>query len=118
MSQMYGGIAALSSISGEVHSTTTAAVIIPRDQSSTLARDLAHSCSVAGLYGQRSGALDQGAFRSRRRSRSRKPFHSTSGSGIQVAAERSPNGLPEPYSDDPSQWVFHGHPCGSVVWDC
>ena len=35
-----------------------------------------------------------------------------------VAAERSPNGLPEPYSDDPSQWVFHGHPCGSVVWDC
>ena len=28
-----------------------------------------------------------------------------------------PNGLPEPYSDDPTQWIFHGHPCGSVVWD-
>lgn len=28
-----------------------------------------------------------------------------------------PRGLPEPYSDDPTQWIFHGHPCGSVVWD-
>lgn len=27
-----------------------------------------------------------------------------------VAAERYPNGLPKPYSDDPSQWLFHGHP--------
>lgn len=35
----------------------------------------------------------------------------------QVAAERYPKGLPKPYSDDPTQWIFHGHPCGSVVWD-
>jgi hypothetical protein len=28
----------------------------------------------------------------------------------QVAAERYPNGLPKPYSDDPIQWIFHGHP--------
>ena len=34
-----------------------------------------------------------------------------------VAAEKYPNGLPNPYSDDPTQWIFHGHPCGSVVWD-
>jgi hypothetical protein len=27
-----------------------------------------------------------------------------------IAAERYPNGLPKPYSDDPSQWLFHGHP--------
>ncbi|HOY84050.1 MAG TPA: N-6 DNA methylase [Candidatus Syntrophosphaera sp.] len=33
-----------------------------------------------------------------------------------VAEEKYPNGLPEPYSDDPTQWIFHGHPCGSVVW--
>lgn len=33
-----------------------------------------------------------------------------------VAAEKYPNGLPKPYSDAPTQWVFHGHPCGSVVW--
>ena len=34
-----------------------------------------------------------------------------------VASRKYPNGLPEPYSDDPTQWLFHGHPCGSVVWD-
>ena len=34
-----------------------------------------------------------------------------------VAEERYPNGLPRPYSDDPNQWLFHGHPCGSVIWD-
>jgi hypothetical protein len=27
-----------------------------------------------------------------------------------IAAQRYPNGLPEPYSDDPTQWLFHGHP--------
>jgi hypothetical protein len=34
-----------------------------------------------------------------------------------IAAQRYPNGLPNPYSDDPTQWIFHGHPCGSVTWD-
>lgn len=27
-----------------------------------------------------------------------------------VASEKYPNGLPQPYSDDPTQWLFHGHP--------
>jgi hypothetical protein len=31
----------------------------------------------------------------------------------QVAAERYPNGLPKPHSDDPTQWLFNGHPRGS-----
>jgi len=30
-----------------------------------------------------------------------------------VAAEKYPNGLPKPYSDDPTQWIFHGHPAKS-----
>ena len=34
----------------------------------------------------------------------------------QVAAEKYPNGLPKPYTDDPTQWIFHGHPCTSVIW--
>ena len=34
-----------------------------------------------------------------------------------VANEQYPNGLPRPYSNDPTQWIFHGYPCGSVVWD-
>jgi hypothetical protein len=27
-----------------------------------------------------------------------------------VAKEKYPNGLPKPYSNDPTQWLFHGHP--------
>ncbi|HPN70687.1 MAG TPA: N-6 DNA methylase [Saprospiraceae bacterium] len=27
-----------------------------------------------------------------------------------VATEKYPNGLPKPYSNDPSQWLFQGHP--------
>ncbi len=34
-----------------------------------------------------------------------------------MAQEKYPHGLPKPYSDDPTQWIFHGHPCGSVIWD-
>lgn len=30
-----------------------------------------------------------------------------------VADELYPNGLPKPYSDDPTQWIFHGHPTQS-----
>lgn len=33
-----------------------------------------------------------------------------------ISDEQYPNGLPKPYTNDPSQWIFHGHPCGSVVW--
>lgn len=28
----------------------------------------------------------------------------------QIASEQYPQGLPKPYSDDPTQWWFHGHP--------
>lgn len=34
-----------------------------------------------------------------------------------VAEEQYPNGLPQAYTNDPTQWIFHGHPCGSVIWD-
>ncbi|HWA88559.1 MAG TPA: hypothetical protein VG889_00890 [Rhizomicrobium sp.] len=30
-----------------------------------------------------------------------------------VAGLKYPNGLPPPNSDDPTQWIFHGRPCGS-----
>ena len=32
----------------------------------------------------------------------------------QVAGKQYPDGLPEPYSDDPTQWLFKGHPRGST----
>ncbi|MFK1160053.1 Eco57I restriction-modification methylase domain-containing protein [Pseudomonas aeruginosa] len=36
---------------------------------------------------------------------------------LKIAKAEYPNGLPQPYTNDPTQWIFHGHPCGSVVWD-
>jgi hypothetical protein len=33
------------------------------------------------------------------------------------AAADVPSGIPAPFGDELSQWVFHGHPCRSVVWD-
>ena len=33
------------------------------------------------------------------------------------ASEKYPNNLPKPHSDDPTQWIFHGHSCGSVIWN-
>jgi hypothetical protein len=32
----------------------------------------------------------------------------------EVATEQYPNGLPRPYSNDPTQWLFDGHPRGSA----
>ncbi|EGR0489751.1 SAM-dependent DNA methyltransferase [Vibrio fluvialis] len=36
---------------------------------------------------------------------------------LKIAVDKYPNGLPLPYTDDLTQWLFHGHPCASVVWD-
>ena len=34
-----------------------------------------------------------------------------------VAKNQYPTGLPQPYTNDPTQWIFHGHPSGSVIWE-
>ncbi|MGL6534994.1 Eco57I restriction-modification methylase domain-containing protein [Aeromonas caviae] len=34
-----------------------------------------------------------------------------------ISQNSFPKGLPKPYTNDYTQWIFHGHPCGSVVWD-
>lgn len=33
------------------------------------------------------------------------------------AEEEFPCGLPDPFTNDPTQWIFHGHPCANVYWD-
>ncbi len=32
-----------------------------------------------------------------------------------IASQKFPNGLPEPFSDDPTQWLFHGHPAAAMT---
>lgn len=34
-----------------------------------------------------------------------------------IGDSKYPNGLPKPFSNDATQWIFHGHPCSSVIWD-
>jgi hypothetical protein len=34
-----------------------------------------------------------------------------------IAESEYPSGLPLPFTNDPTQWIFHGHPCGRVIWD-
>ena len=31
-----------------------------------------------------------------------------------IAAEQFPDGLPKPYTENPTQWIFHGHPKPSI----
>jgi hypothetical protein len=33
------------------------------------------------------------------------------------ASNKYPNGVPLPYTDSPTNWLYHGHPCNSVVWN-
>lgn len=32
---------------------------------------------------------------------------------LKISRDKYPKGLPRPYSDDPTQWIFHGHPAQS-----
>lgn len=36
---------------------------------------------------------------------------------IKQGAKLYPYGIPYPYSNLPTQWIFHGHPCASVIWN-
>ena len=35
----------------------------------------------------------------------------------EVAQSDFPNGIPLLATNDPTQWIFHGHPCASVYWN-
>ena len=37
--------------------------------------------------------------------------------GIRSQLGNTPTGCRSPIPTDPTQWIFHGHPCGSVIWD-
>lgn len=88
---------------GEIHEKITAA-IVPRDEEHLLAlwaycSDPAYETAVRKVNQKLSVATATLV---------RVPFDLAHWQ--RVAAERYPNGLPRPYSDDPTQWLFHGHP--------
>lgn len=83
------------------------AVIIPLDESNALA--LFEYCASDQFF------LDvrqiDGKLSVTNRTLLKVPFDLDS--WTKVAQEKYPDGLPEPCSDDPTQWIFHGHPVPS-----
>lgn len=83
---------------------TNAAVIIPKNPDNELAC-FEYSCS--GDFSKAVRAIDQKLMVTNA-TFMKVPFDLDYWQ--KVAAEKYPNGLPKPYSDDPTQWLFHGHP--------
>jgi len=86
---------------------TNAAVIIPKEEENLLAL---YCFSESGEFSKTVRELDQ-------------KLMVTNATFMQVscdldywkevAAQKYSNGLPNPYSEDPTQWLFHGHPTKS-----
>jgi hypothetical protein len=83
---------------------TNAAVIIPKDKE--LLTAIWCFCS-SSLYNIEVRKIDQ-TIKVTNASLVKVPFDLEYWK--KVAFEKYPNGLPKPYSDDPTQWLFHGHP--------
>lgn len=81
-----------------------AAILLPKDEGNTLA---IWAYCQSPEYSSAVRAID-GKLNVTSATLAKVPFNLARWQ--QVAAERYPNGLPKPYSDDPTQWIFHGHP--------
>lgn len=77
-------------------------VIIPKDENDLLS--LWETCSSQS-YNTKVRAIDQS--------------NKVRGALLRVSLDdaQASYELPSPYSDDPTQWIFHGHPCASVIWN-
>lgn len=82
----------------------TVAAVVPHEPSHL---EALHACIFASDFVQRVRDIDQ-ALSVTESSFGKVPFDLAHWQ--QVAAEKYPNGLPEPESDDPTQWLFHGRP--------
>jgi len=83
---------------------TNTAVVLPRKESDIPA--IWCFCSDPA-FGQAVRKIDQ-ALKVTNSTLVKVPFDVEQWQG--AAASLYPNGLPKPYSDDPTQWLFHGHP--------
>lgn len=89
-------------------SDTNVAVIVPKDPAHLPA--IWAFCSSQD-FNQAVRRIDQ-ALKVTNASLVKVPFDLDYWQGI--ADSQFPNGLPEPYSDDPTQWLFQGHPARSL----
>ena len=86
------------------HFDNNSAVIIPNDQSHLPA--IWCFCSSPG-YNEAVRRIDQ-KLNVTNATLVKVPFNLDH--WTKIAKEKYPNGLPKPYSNDPTQWIFHGHP--------
>jgi hypothetical protein len=86
---------------------TTVAVIVPRDEGH-IAAILA--CVHSPTYLANLRIVDQ-ALSITEHTLLKVPFDLAHWQ--KVAAEKYPHGLPKPFSSDPTQWLFNGHPAGA-----
>ncbi|MCK6425126.1 MAG: BREX-1 system adenine-specific DNA-methyltransferase PglX [Burkholderiaceae bacterium] len=87
---------------GDLFDTTVAAMVVSRQHEAAV-----YSYLTSTEYVEQLRQIDQ-ALSITEHTLVKVPFDAAY--WAQVAAERFPNGLPKPYSEDPTQWVFHGHP--------
>lgn len=86
-------------------------VLIPRrdsDLPAVVAFAFSNELGNAARHANQALSIDNGYF---------EKFEFDLDHWTRVAEEKYPHGLPKPYTNDPTQWIFHGHPCGSVAWD-
>jgi len=86
---------------GEIFDDNTV-VIIPNDEKDLLS--IWETCS-SEEYNSKVRVIDQS--------------NKVRGALLRVALEVSEETykLPSMFTNDPTQWTFHGHPCGSVIWN-
>ena len=93
--------------SGEIYDCGCCAVV-PHDEALLPA---VYAFIESGQYLKEVRALNQGLAVSSTTTFTKVPFDVSHWQ--KVAAEKYPNGLPKPFSSDPTQWLFNGHPAGA-----
>ena len=83
---------------------TNAAVIIPKDENYALS---VYEHSASGVFSKAVRVIDQKLMVTNA-TFMKVPFDLEYWQ--KVATQKYPNGLPKPYSNDPTQWLYHGHP--------
>ena len=114
-SQFWGKLGVLVSLMGDLPTTAylgtpfnqNAGVLIPKDENNLLA---VWCFCESGQMSLRVRAIDQ-SLKVTNATVGKIPFDLAHWQN--VAAEKYPHGLPKPFSSDPTQWLFNGHPKSS-----
>jgi len=86
-------------------------VLIPKNENNLIP---VMSFCQSSIYGENLRVIDQ-ANKIAYKTLNKIPFNLEE--WMKKSNQLYPFGYPAPYTNYPTQWIFHGHPCGSVIWD-